>query len=118
MPNAERVTIEMLLSGVFHAAKGVADAEQALAELSIEKQEHEAALINSYLGSTNPATNKPHSATSAKEAANDHESMMDLRRRRVELERAVTLAKAAHECARLRAWHAARVGDLADVEAA
>lgn len=88
------------------AGRALADAERAEGAHAMMRAELLANLTASFVGTTNPLTKKEHSATSAKEAAEQTEEYRQTRAEARDLEQATTLARVAYEAARLRAWRA------------
>lgn len=86
------------------AALVLADAVQAEARLRFARETTEAEIAASLLGQPNPATGKPHSATSAAEAAKQTTEVLTMRERLLELERVTILARGNYEAARVEAW--------------
>lgn len=98
------MTTPELLDRLRNAADAMADAvyDEGLERLAVG--EYEAEIATSLMGQLNPATNKPHSASSAKDSAKD---MPEVRQRKAQLldaERRTIMARAGYECARIAAW--------------
>lgn len=90
------------------AAAAVAAAVRAEAMLRSHRETLVAELAASMLGQHNPETGKPHSATSAKEAAKQLPSVQELNDRILDAECDTILARGDYEAARVEAWSAVR----------
>lgn len=90
------------------AAAAVAAAVRAEATLRAQRETTLAELTASIIGQHNPETGKPHSATSAREAAKALGAVQELNERILDAECAVILARGDYEAARIDAWLAVR----------
>lgn len=97
------------LDWMLHRAQDYADAQHLEAKLRIAKEETEGEIAASLLGNENPATNKPHSATSAKEAAKESPTIKQMRLEIMTAERETILAHARYEAALIAAWQTVHV---------
>ena len=98
------MTAPDVLRALEDAAHAYADAKHDEATQQMHITETEAEIAASLLGSDNPATGKPHSASSAKEAAKETPEVKRLKRELLEAERCTIHRRAAYECARIAAW--------------
>lgn len=105
-------TLEQI-DAVEQAAGKLADAMAREAAKRAEKAEHEAAVVASLIGSPNPMTNKPHSASSATEAAGQDEGTVALRREIADAECAVVRARGEYEATKYRAQFAVALVSVA-----
>jgi hypothetical protein len=99
---------EHAIQTVEEAGRVYADALAAEEQASIEASELADQLTASLLGNDNPATGKPHSATSAEKAAKESDQYRDAQRRIVAAKRAHVLARVGYEVAKLNAWRLVR----------
>jgi hypothetical protein len=96
-------TADYLITDIIEYAEAVTGAITAENDAIRERDDHRDALVNGLIGNANPMTNKPHSATSAADAAGKDESFLalDAKRKGAECERIMAWAR--FEAAKLRA---------------
>ena len=101
---------------IMDAAVHFADCVEAEHRVAIDYEETVAAITASLLGNPNPETGKPHSRTSAEDAAKQTEQVRTIRLRKIEAERSTILARAKYEVAKITAiYDAAKIAARADV---
>lgn len=101
-----------MIPELLETATVYADAVTHEARLRMQRDDTESTIAASLLGQPNPATNKPHSASSAAEAAKATPEVLALREQIIEAERRVILTRARYECARLSAWAVVRLPEV------
>src|SRR5690349_16497078 len=94
---------EVRVVAIEQAAQAVTDAIAAENDAIRVRDEHKDALVNALIGNENPITKKPHSATSAAEAAEKDGTYRTLDGLRKRAEAARIIAWAKYEQAKLRA---------------
>lgn len=97
------------MNNIIETATVYADAATAESRLRIIRDETEAEIAASLLGSDNPMTGKPHSATSAGAAAKESDEVKALRERIIDAERYTIIKRAEYEAAKVEAWAALRM---------
>lgn len=93
-----------LLRAIEDTADAYADAVYDEAKQRAYITETEGEISASLLGQDNPATGKPHSASSAEKAAKETPEVKRLRMELLDAERLTIQRKARYECARIAAW--------------
>lgn len=99
---------ETAIQTVEEAGRVYADALAAEETAALEASELADQLTASLLGSDNPATGKPHSATSAEKAAKETEQYREAQRHIITAKRAHVIARTQYEVAKLNAWRLVR----------
>lgn len=100
-----------LITAVEQTAAALADAQRTAAHRRIACAELESELAASLIGNPNPLTGRAHSASSAAEAASQHESVFAARRHTADAESVVTRLRGTYEAARLRAAYEVATAD-------
>jgi len=94
----------MIGNPIRQAAEALAEVVNAEGTLRARRERLIADLTASIIGQHNPETGKPHSATSAREAAKALPSVLELGEKILDAECAIIRRRGEYEAARIEAW--------------